>query len=498
MGKRTFKTTGISIVAVSGGPDSVYLVYHCRSAGLPLLLAHFDHQARGKESEGDRKFVERLSRSLGLSLEVAPSPKMGVLPCRSSVDGKRPSPGFERKAREARYAFFREMQKKHGAIKILVGHTADDQVETVLMRVLEGAGITGLKGIPRETDNGIERPILDTWRDDILRYLKKQGISYRTDRSNQDTRFERNWIRHVLIPLLVKRYGKSLKKRIYTLGERFREIDVYVDYNAHMWLRKNRIRKPTKRLSRPVDNTFSLPREAYSGLPTLLRMKILQILCYECVQTAPGERLLASMDRTIVSGKSSARLSIGKGCTLRCRYGEAILSLPGRQDQTAKETGGVNREKLRTAEHIVRMKGPGMYLWGRTPREDPMFAPEYPGVFRWKEEEKTTAVRMRRISEDSLGAVFDRERLSFPLRIRALREGDRIRPFGYDAEKKVKKILIDRKVPRESRWGRPVVCDSMGEILWIPGILRSAHAPVTRQTRHTIVLQAETVKKARS
>ena len=498
MGKRTGETTGIYLVAVSGGPDSVYLVYRCRSAGLPLVLAHFDHQARGKESEEDRKSVERLSGSLGLSLEVASSCKPGVLPRRSSADGKRPSPGFERKAREARYAFLGEMKRKHGARKILVGHTADDQVETVLMRVMEGAGITGLKGIPRETDEGIERPLLDTWRDDILRSLKMRGISYRNDRSNRDTRFERNWIRHVLIPLLEKRYGKSLKKRIFTLGERFREMDAYVYHNAYIWLQRHGIRKSTKRLSRPAGNTLSIPREAYSGLPSLLRMKILQILCYEWIRVAPGERLLASLDRTIVSGKPSSRLSLGKGCTLRCRYGEAIFSLPERQDQAGKEKDGGTGEKGRTAEPIVRMNGPGTYRWGRTQREDPKIAPQHPGLFHWKEGEKTTSFRMRRISEGSLGAVFDGESLSFPLRIRGLLEGDRIRPFGHDTEKKVKKILIDRKVPRESRWGRPVVCDSTGEILWIPGILRSAHAPVTRQTRRTIVLQAENATKSLS
>lgn len=127
-----------------------------------------------------------------------------------------------------------------------------------------------------------------------------------------------------------------------------------------------------------------------------------------------------------------------------------------------------------------------------------MVASGHPGLFRWKEEGKTTAVRIRRMEEGGLRAVFDREQISFPLSIRGLRAGDRIRPFGFDADKKVKRILIDRKVPRESRWGRPVVCDSRGEILWIPGILRSAHATVTRQTRHTIVLQAEAATKARA
>ena len=109
-------------------------------------------------------------------------------------------PGFEKKAREIRYRFLKDLSGKVGAEAIALAHTADDQVETILMRVFEGAGIGGLKGIPRETADGIVRPILDVWKEEILDDLKKRKIPYRIDRSNVDTRFERNWVRHVLDP----------------------------------------------------------------------------------------------------------------------------------------------------------------------------------------------------------------------------------------------------------------------------------------------------------
>ncbi len=518
MGKGSFETTRASIVAISGGADSVYLVYRCRSAGMPLLLAHFNHKARGKESDGDRKFVERLSRSLDLPLEVGSARIRGSLRRKSSSEGKGPSSGFESKAREARYDFLKATRRKHGAEKILVAHTADDQVETVLMRILEGAGIAGLKGIPRKTGDGIERPLLDTWRDDILRHMKEQGISFRIDRSNRNTRFERNWIRHELVPMLEKRYGKSLKRRIFALGERFREMDAYIEINAYMWLKKYKIMNRNLVEPKPGGETVRIPRKAYADLPTFLRMRILQVLCYERIKTSPGERLLESMDRTIVSGKSSARLSVGKGCTLRCRYGEAILLLPGHRDPSRREDarngrkggekGVGNRgtkkggrsagEKGSVAEPVVRMKGPGIYRWKTDNREDSIVGPKYPRALLWEAKGRITAPRIRRVAESGLVAVFDGEKLSSPLSIRALRTGDRIRPFGFDADKKVKEVLIDRKVPREERWGRPVVCDSGGEILWIPGVLRSAHAPVNRQTRRTIVLRVDTAAEDKS
>jgi tRNA(Ile)-lysidine synthase len=409
-----------------------------------------------------------------------------------------------------------------------MGHTADDQVETILMRVMEGAGITGLKGIPRQTP-GIERPLLDTWREDILKYLREHKIPFRVDRSNLDTRFERNWIRHVLIPLLEKRYGKSVRKRIFALGERFREIDAYIEQNARKWIKMNRSGGKTGGKVVPgkrgraigaggtpaaeVEKTeVRFLRKAYAGLPSVLRIKILQILCFEWIGTEPNERLLASMDRQIISGGASARLNIGKGAILRCRYGEAILSppVPGespgtkvlrsghtekrRQKSSGKGIGGRNRKMMRVVEPVMPMEGPGRYGW--MANEDPA-AVSTPSIL-WEEKGKTALNRVRRLAEGEQWAVFDGGMVASPLFIRSLRVGDRIRPFGRVAEKKAKEVLIDKKVPREERWGRPVVCDANGEILWIPGVVRSSHAPVTTKTRRTIVLRTEFAKEGKS
>src|SRR3990170_5935295 len=230
----------VGIVAVSGGPDSVFLALWALHRYSRLLIAHFNHGARGNDSDRDQKFVENFGLSIGIPVSVGKGISLRVIPHPPELkQGKTVQTGFERKAREARYAFLRTLGKKFGAGKILVGHTADDQVETILMRVFEGAGISGLKGIPRETGDGIERPLLATWRDDVVRHLKEKKIPFRVDKSNRDTRFERNWIRHVLLPLVEKRYGKSVKKRIFTLGERFRELDAFIEQTAHNWLNKN-------------------------------------------------------------------------------------------------------------------------------------------------------------------------------------------------------------------------------------------------------------------
>src|SRR4030042_4836259 len=167
------------ILAVAGGPDSIYLLRHGINKSFDLVLGHFNHGVRGIDSDEDKRFVERFCRETGIRLEV----RKGKHPTGSPTDPKKETTkypdGFEAKAREERYAFLQDLKKKYGAKAILLAHTSDDQVETVLMRVLEGAGISGLKGIPRQTEDGIERPLLSTWREGILRYLKQHKIPFR-------------------------------------------------------------------------------------------------------------------------------------------------------------------------------------------------------------------------------------------------------------------------------------------------------------------------------
>ncbi len=434
------------IVAVSGGPDSVYLLYGLLPFKDRLVIGHLNHGARGRASEDDMKFVESLGRQLGIEVVAG---RVHSLSHRG-----RTAAAFERRARDARRSFLLRMRADRGAAKVLLAHTADDQVETVLMRILEGAGISGLKGIPRRTADGIERPLLDTWREDILAHLRRRRIPYRTDRTNLDTRFERNWIRHVLLPLLERRYGRAVRKRLFALGERFRELDDFLEANARRW---------TKRNVRPGADagasTRCIPRAAYRKLPAAVRKKIVQLVCFEGLAIAPKERLLEAVDKVIVSENPSARLSLGRGASLSCRYGEAVFRSAATPGASAFTAGVSGESGAGLGELVVRAV-----------------------------EEKPTLARLRRLAAGEKAAVFDADAISGPLAVRPLRPGDRIRPFGSAGEKKVKEVLIDRKVPRDSRWGHPAVCDASGEIVWIPGVVRSSIAPVGPKTRRALLV----------
>ena len=437
--KVTPSPRGKWIIGVSGGADSVYLLHRSLRLGKRLVIAHMNHGARGRASDRDMEFVERIGRALGIEVAIG---RPGS-PAGRTASG----PGFEKRARDDRKEFLIRARERCGASGILLAHTADDQVETVVMRILEGAGISGLKGIPRRTEDGIERPLLDTWREDIIDHLRRRGVAYRTDRSNADTRFERNWIRHVLLPLLEERYGKTVRKRIFALGERFREIDEFLDAAARRWMRRNVTQGPGA-----VRASLGIRRAAYAKLPPAVRKKTFQILCLERMGIVPNERLIEAADRIMVSGKPSARISLGKGRSLACNYGDALL-----RERDPEEAPGPIREGL--GELVAReMRG------------------------------RPTLARLRRLCEGERKAVFDADGIPEPFSVRPLRAGDRIRAFGGVGEKKVKEILIDRKIPRDARWGRAVVCDARGRIVWIPGVVRSSLAPVTADTRRAIVI----------
>jgi tRNA(Ile)-lysidine synthetase-like protein len=182
------------------------------------------------------------------------------------------------------------------------------------------------------------------------------------------------------------------------------------------------------------------------------------------------------MDKLIVGKKASGRLNIGKKQILRCRYDQAILEIE-------------NTVTVQGKRFILRMSGPGRYGIGNG-KGGGTVPTGHPIELLFEEKGRISSADLKRLAKRERAAVFDGDEVHLPLTVRRLREAERIRPFGLDAEKKIKEILIDRKIPREERWGRPLVCDAKGRILWIPGVLRSSLAPVTGSTCRSVVLRA--------
>jgi tRNA(Ile)-lysidine synthase len=199
------------VIAISGGADSVALA---RAAALArkansgrLVLAHLNHALRGAESDADEAFVVELARQIP-----------GVELCHTRVDvaaaAASTGTNLEATARRLRYDWLIQVARDHNLTRVATGHTADDQAETLLHRLLRGSGFQGLRGIaacrPLAPDVEVVRPLLDVTRSDILDFLKMLGQDFREDSSNRDLRHTRNRIRHELLPLLAREYNPAI------------------------------------------------------------------------------------------------------------------------------------------------------------------------------------------------------------------------------------------------------------------------------------------------
>jgi tRNA(Ile)-lysidine synthase len=226
-----------AVVAVSGGADSVALLRALadlkRWHGGPgqLIAAHFNHRLRGAASDADEAWVVATCQALGLMCETRGGagrhPGQGLPPdCETAgadaPEAEESAAADEASSREARYDFLRQVAARRGARYLATAHTADDQAETVLHRILRGTGLDGLAGIPfsRELLPGVTlvRPLLDTSRHEVLDYLNQLHQSFRTDESNATTRYTRNRLRLDLLPLIQRDYNPRIKEALCRLA----------------------------------------------------------------------------------------------------------------------------------------------------------------------------------------------------------------------------------------------------------------------------------------
>ena len=219
---------GPLLVAVSGGPDSMALLHflaaHHARTGLPsggIVAAHVNHRLRGAESDADAAFTREAAARWGIRCAEA--------------DAGPIRPGSEESARHARYDALRGLATEAGADRAATAHTADDQAETVLLRLVRGAGLRGLRGMPsRGTVRGLRvvRPFLDVTREQVLEYLRGHGLEYRVDSTNASLAPARNFVRLEVLPLLRSRLNPAAREAILRSAEAAREVDGYLHAEA--------------------------------------------------------------------------------------------------------------------------------------------------------------------------------------------------------------------------------------------------------------------------
>ena len=236
------------LLAVSGGADSAAMlravVAISGDARQRLAVAHLNHGLRGRQSDDDEAFVTKVCRELSLRCKTA----------RVEVDklAAQRGDGLEAAAREARYAFLRETAEQLGARYVVPAHTADDQAETILHRIVRGTGIGGLQGMPRARQLSpavtLIRPMLGLRRAQLAAYLDDLEQPYRSDSSNEDTRFTRNRIRHELLPQLAEQYNSGVVDALLRLGKLSGEVQSVVDKLVDELIERCVVRESSQRV----------------------------------------------------------------------------------------------------------------------------------------------------------------------------------------------------------------------------------------------------------
>lgn len=316
---------GVPVVAaVSGGSDSVALV--CAMAALrgrsaeprqPLVIAHLNHGLRGAAADEDARFVARLAEDLGLACELG----RVDLPALAQQAGD----GLEAAAREARYAFLEQVAERHSARYVATAHTRDDQVETILHRIVRGTGLRGLAGMTRARSLNASvtliRPLLAFGRDDLRAYLGEIQQAYRHDATNDDPRFTRNRLRNELLPLLRREYNERVDEALWRLGEMGSEVGELVEQQLAV------MREPLE--IEYAGKTVTLSCDALHRQPPFMVRELLRLLWQEqgWPEQAMGRAQWESLARLALSEATDA-LTLPGGVQAQKKGGQLVLARP--------------------------------------------------------------------------------------------------------------------------------------------------------------------------
>ncbi len=415
------------LVGLSGGPDSV-----CLLAILSRLRGHFkinlfaeyiDHGLRPDETPDEAAFCAQLCDSLNIPFSV------------KAVDVKSFSKmhrvNKQEAARELRYNALSDTAQVVGAHKIALGHTADDQAETVIMRLVRGAGTLGLSGIP-PVRKRIMRPLIGTERKEIELFLDAEQIGFIIDSSNRGDKYMRNKVRHTVMPAL-RDLGVDAVMTISRTADIFREEENYLELQVSKTLMRSIGRKTATAIE-----LFYLPLEK-------MDRAIVRRILRRAVGAVEGLRGIAfihieALLELVKSGHAGDRISLPRG--IRAIKGYSTLTITS---------------DLPAALKTYTLEGPGELVI----KEAAVVLVCTP-LDNFDAAEKTACCDGRK------KAVFDAAKVHFPFYVRSRKPGDYFYPSGFGKKKKLQDYFVDEKVPRDERDGIPLLL-SDNEILWIIG-----------------------------
>lgn len=401
---------GRLLVCVSGGSDSVAMLRALAGAGLDMDAANCNFHLRGEESDRDSRFVAALCRRLGVRLHSADF--------QADVYARERGISTEMACRELRHRWWDRLVEEEGYSRIVTGHNASDNAETLLLNLLRGSGVDGLKGMLPD-DGRVWRPLLDTSRREILEYLDEIGQEYVTDSTNLESDYRRNYLRNKIMPLLRERWKGADRGIARTLGV---------------------LRKEQKILRHFIDRALEgchdrLPTERITDFPEA------STLIFHFIRTRGGTPETADeMVRSLNSGEHIGkrwRLDSGEEAVFTV-HGLEIIGAERSPLEPEWEEIDLRGEKFRKT--MERMKSDGnMAVW----------LPEGPNAYELRETEA----------------------------------GDRMRPLGMTGSRLVSDIIAEGHLGAEDKRAmRVLVRKKDGEIIWVPGLKRSRHELLHRNS----------------
>ncbi|MGE5693317.1 MAG: tRNA lysidine(34) synthetase TilS [Candidatus Zixiibacteriota bacterium] len=428
------------LVACSGGPDSVALLFTLRALSKPLKLklgvAHLNHLLR-PEAGKDAAFVKKLAQKLELPFFYSEVDTKAI--------AKENKWSFEEAGRNLRYEFFEQVAKDEKFDQIATAHTADDAAETVLLQILRGTG--GPTGIPVNRGK-IIRPILWATRSDILAFLKAKKLAYRTDPSNKSRKFTRNRVRNQLLPLLEKRYNPQIRQALLRLAQIFEDEKGFLQAEAEKVINKALVKNT---------EALGLKLGVFSKAPKAIQREVLQMACQQYFDLsfdfASTDRLLTLLEKPgkIELAKNLFADSTRKGVLwfYRLEKKPEPLKLKLPFDKVVKANGLVLKSKRIPRNRLKTLLLPT----------------------GWQ-------------------AYLDAGRLKAPLLLRPVKDGDRFIPLGMKAPKKVGDFFTDAKVPIFQR-RETLLLTSAGKICWVVGYRIAEDFKVTPNTKEVVYLKVE-------
>jgi len=442
-----FRRGDAVLVALSGGPDSVALLHALvalrESLYLRINAVYINHRIRPRAAKAEERFCQALCDTFDVQLTIVRENIPALAAERKT--------GIEETAREFRYGVFEALAEEDGYDRVALGHQADDQVETVLFRVIRGTGRTGLAGIPIRRGR-IVRPLLEVTRNEVMAYIEASQLDYCSDRTNEDSTYKRNYIRNKLLPLIRKNLNPKVDSALLNLADNLEDEEAYLEAVVNRYARRT--------LRRTVGGKIELDLGLYIGYDKWVRRRLLRY----CLTEGSGGK--AGPDKETISRLDAACLKGGRG-----------LSLPGK------------RRAVRNEGKMVIVTTPVA----------PFRADLVPGkrlclpqlglamIARNRQRKPGPIQKVRRARRVTL----DRDKVDGPLFVRNIRRGDRFQPLGLDGSKKVGDYLTNRRIAPVFRDEIPVVCDRQG-IIWLVGYEISERVKIDATTRKVITIECTT------